>query len=87
MAHFALVNEEGIVETVNVISNDVLDAGGEFPDSEASGQAFQASLGLTGLWLQCSYNGNFRGLYPGIGYSYDSVTDVFVAPEVPDEAL
>ena len=81
MAHFALVNESGIVEAVHVINNDVLDAGGEFPESEASGQAFQASLGLDGLWLQCSYNGNFRGVYPGIRFSYDAVADVFVAPE------
>jgi hypothetical protein len=87
MAHFALVNENGIVDAVQVINNEVLDAGGEFPDAEASGQAFLASLGLTGLWLQCSYNGNFRGVYPGIGYLYDSVADEFVAAEVSDEAV
>jgi hypothetical protein len=90
MAHFALVNENGVVESVHVIKNEVLDAGGEFPESEASGQAFQASLGLDGLWLQCSYNGNFRGVYPGHGYTYDTVADVFVAPalvEVLDEAV
>lgn len=81
MAHFALVNEQGIVETVNVINNEVLDADGEFPASEPSGQAFQASLGLTGLWLQCSYNGNFRGNFPGAGFTYDSDLDAFIAPQ------
>jgi hypothetical protein len=81
MAHFALVNSDGIVETVHVINNDVLDAGGDFPASEASGQAFQALLGLKGLWLQCSYNGNFRGNYPGIGFTYDSSRDAFIAPK------
>jgi hypothetical protein len=81
MAHFALVNGDGMVETVQVINNDVLDAGGEFPESEASGQAFQASLGLGGNWLQCSYNGNFRGVYPGVGFTYDEALDAFIPPK------
>jgi hypothetical protein len=81
MAHFALVNEGGIVEAVHVVNNDVLDAGGEFPESEASGQSFQALLGLDGLWLQCSHNGNFRGNYPGAGYTYDKALDAFIAPK------
>jgi hypothetical protein len=29
-----------------------------------------------------SYNNNFRGVYAGIGYTYDAVNDVFVAPIV-----
>ena len=69
MAHFALVNNKGIVETVQVINNAVLDAGGEFPDSEPSGQAFQASLGLAredAVWLQTSYN-----TYDGVHYTTD----------------
>jgi hypothetical protein len=27
-----------------------------------------------------SYNGNIRGVYAGIGYTYDAELDVFVAP-------
>ena len=44
-----------------------------------------------GQWLKCSYNthGNkhtqggtpLRGNYPGIGYHYDPVADVFYAPQ------
>jgi len=30
--------------------------------------------------VRTSYNGNIRGIYAGIGYSYDEVNDVFVAP-------
>lgn len=33
------------------------------------------------LWLQCSYNNNIRGIYPGIGYAYDPELDIFVEPE------
>ena len=83
MAHFAqIVNE--IVEQVIVVANT--DCGDlDFPASEPVGQAFIASLGLEGEWLQTSYNANFRGCYAGIGYSYDEVSDSFVAPEVVEQ--
>ena len=61
------------------MSNDDC-GGGEFPTSEPIGQTFIASLGLTGEWLQTSYNNNFRGIYAGGGFSYDADADVFVAP-------
>jgi len=85
VAHFAQINN-GVVLEVIVVSNDDC-AGGDFPESEAAGQAFIASLGLAGEWRQTSYNNNFRGTYAGIGFTYDAVNDVFVAPTVgePDE--
>lgn len=83
MAHFAQVTND-IVKDVIVISNeDCNDL--PFPASEPVGQAFIASLGLIGEWLQTSYNGNFRGCYAGIGYRYDIATDTFNAPESPIE--
>lgn len=84
MAHFARIDENNIVQEIHVINNSVLDADGEFPQSEASGQEFQASLGIEGVWLQCSYNGNFRGAYPGKGWTYDADLDEFVAPPAPE---
>jgi hypothetical protein len=39
---------------------------------------------LEGVWKLTSYNGNFRNLYAGIGFSYDAELDEFVAPEVTD---
>jgi hypothetical protein len=77
MAHFAQV-QDGIVTQVIVISND--DAPDPYPASEALGQAFIASLGLGGRWVQTSYHGTFRGCYAGIGYTYDEVADEFIAP-------
>jgi len=78
MAHFARI-ENNNVEDVIVISDDV--ASDPAPNNEASGQAFIADvLGLPGTWLQTSYNSNFRGVYAGIGYTYDPDLDVFVAP-------
>lgn len=89
MAHFAQLDSNNMVQQVIVVSNDDC-GGGEFPASEAVGQAFIASLGLTGTWKQTSYNNNFRGRYAGQGYTYDPELDVFVEPapvELPDPAL
>jgi hypothetical protein len=75
MAHFAKV-ENGVVREIIVIGND--DA-----PTESAGQAFIASVGLSGEWLQTSYNSNFRGRFAGIGYIYDADIDEFVAPVLP----
>ena len=63
MAHFALVNDN-TVSTVIVVSNEDC-GGGNFPESEPIGQAFIASIGLPGEWMQTSYSSSFRGAYLG----------------------
>ena len=79
MAHFARIDSENNVTEIIVVNNDVItDESGE--EQETLGQEFIASLGFEGTWLQCSYNGNFRGAYPGRGYRYDAELDEFVAP-------
>jgi hypothetical protein len=40
--------------------------------------------GLVGdefLWIQTSYNGNFRGKYAAIGDTWDKVNEVFISPQ------
>jgi len=82
MAHFAELNSENVVLRVIVISDT--DCPDPAPDNEAAGQAFIADvLKLAGEWKQTSYNGNFRGTYAGIGYTYDPDLDEFVAPVQP----
>jgi hypothetical protein len=80
MAHFAKI-ENGAVHRVIVVSNDDC-GGGDFPASEAVGQAFIASLGLSGEWKQTSYSASFRSKYAGIGDFYDADLDEFVTPAV-----
>jgi hypothetical protein len=75
MAHFARI-DDGMVREVIVIDNADC-GGGDFPESEAIGQAFIASIGLEGEWRQTSYNENFRNNYAGIGYTFD--------PEMEDQ--
>jgi hypothetical protein len=85
MAHFAEI-KNGVVLRVIGVPNNVLDSDGNFPDSEASGQAFISSLGIGGEWLQTSYNANFRGNYAGIGFTYDEALDAFIPPKPSDDA-
>jgi len=83
MAHFALM-ENNLVNQVIVVSNSDID-NLPFPESEPVGQAFIASLGIVGEWLQTSYNGNFRGAYAGNGYTFNPALGEygeFVAPTV-----
>lgn len=74
MAHFAKVNENGIVENVIVVDN-------KNAETEQEGKDFIASIGLEGNWVQTSYNRNFRNQFAGIGDIYDSVNDIFVLDE------
>lgn len=81
MAHFAKIDESGIVLQVIRVADD--DAPDPAPShSEPLGQAFISDvLGLPGEWKQTSYNDNFRKQYAGIGWRYDSLADVFIAPQ------
>ena len=87
MAHYALVNN-GYVDNVIVVANAAIN-NLPFPESEPVGQAFISTLpdlaAQVGVWWQCSYNANFRGCYPGLGYTFDG-TD-FVAPVAAEPEL
>lgn len=79
MAHFAELGEDNIVLRVIVVSNDdCKDEDGN--ESEAVGAEFCRNL-LGGTWKQTSYNGNMRARYAGVGYTYDSTRDVYLAPK------
>jgi hypothetical protein len=84
MAHFAELDDNNIVTRVLVIhNNELLDADGQ--ESEQQGIDFCVGL-FGGRWVQTSYNAKFRGRYAGIGFAYDPDLDLFIAPEVIDEA-
>jgi len=81
MAHFAELDKNNVVLQVVVIANkDTLDENGV--EQEAIGIDFCKSLyGADTKWVQTSYNGNIRGQYCGLGWSYDATTDVFLPPK------
>ena len=78
MAHFAELDSNNVVLRVIVVDNkDTADAHGV--EKEYIGAAFCERV-LGGTWKQTSYNGNMRGRYAGIGYTYNAELDEFVAP-------
>jgi hypothetical protein len=79
MACFAEIGLNNTVLRVIVVHNDECkDQFGN--ESEEIGVEFCHNL-LGGVWLQTSYNGNMRKNYAGIGYTYDSQRDAFIAPK------
>lgn len=76
MAHFAKLDENNIVTQVLVIEQDVIDTG---------------LFGEPSSFVQTSYNTHggvhtqggtpLRKNYAGIGYTYDSTRDAFIAPQ------
>ena len=80
MAHFARI-EDGIVRQVIVVNNEVLlDKKGV--EQEALGEQFCSEL-LGGVWIQTSYNANFRGKYAGVGDIWDGIN--FTLPTTIEE--
>lgn len=82
MAYFAQINDSDIVEQVISINNSVLgEPSNSFPNTEPIGIDFISNvLQIPGIWKQTSYNKSFRKNYAGIGYTYDSTRDAFIAP-------
>ena len=79
MSHFAKV-VDGKVTQVIVAEQDFIDS---YVDTSP------------GTWIQTSYNTHanqhpegrpLRGNYAGIGFTYDHVNDVFIAPKPADNA-
>ena len=75
MAHFAKLGKGNIIETIEVVSNDIA-------TTEQAGVDFLNNLYNTrDVWKQTSYNGNIRKNYAGVGYTYDQTRDAFIAPK------
>jgi hypothetical protein len=74
MAHYAFLDENNIVTEVITGIDETELIEGLSPEEWYGNFRGQKCV-------RTSYNGNIRGVYAGIGYSYDEVDDVFVAPE------
>jgi hypothetical protein len=73
MAHFAEIDENGLVLQVLVVPDQQEHRGHEFLADD---------LGLGGTWVQTSYNARIRKNYAGIGMTYDAARDAFI-PQQP----
>tara|TARA_R110000765_G_scaffold404195_1_gene500365 strand:- start:13 stop:330 length:318 start_codon:yes stop_codon:yes gene_type:complete len=65
MAHFAKLNNNIVTEVIVAEKN--------FINSGRVGDEF--------LWVQTSYNGNFRKNFAGVEGTYDKTRDAFIAPQ------
>jgi len=74
MAHYAFLDENNIVTEVIVgIDETELIEG---LDTETWYGNFRGQV-----CKRTSYNNKIRGVYAGIGYSYDPVADIFIEPQ------
>jgi len=85
MAHFARIDENSVVLDVTHLDNSILidENGNESEDLGVQYLLNNYPEGEKYIWKQCSYNNNFRHMYPGIGSIYDANADVFVNPPDP----
>lgn len=82
MAHFAKLGVGNIVQTVEVVNNNVIiDENGI--EQEQLGLNFLKELfnDPHGQWVQTSYNANIRKNFAGIGFTYDPTRDAFIPPK------
>ena len=78
MAHYAFLDDNNIVTEVIVGIDETELIEGLSPEQWYGNFRGQRCV-------RTSYNGNIRGIYAGIGYSYDEANNVFVAPTVEVE--
>ena len=88
MAHYAWINADNIVINVTVGVDETITQQGVGGSTEAWEAFYTQAVNQEGVYIKrTSYNargeeGDFRGTYAGIGYTYDTELDVFVAPYV-----
>ena len=66
MTHFVKIDSTNTVTEGIVAEQDFINSG---------------LVGDSFLWVQTSYNNNFRKQYAGVGYTYDKANDVFISPK------
>ena len=79
MAHFARISGNVVVDIHAVADLAITDSEGE--EREHLGQELLSGI-FGGTWAQCSYNANFRGCYPGLGFGFDGVN--FIPPAIEE---
>jgi len=77
MAHYAFLDENNIVTEVIVGIDETELIEGLSPEEWYENFRGQRCV-------RTSYNRNIRGIYAGIGYTYDEINDVFVAPVIEE---
>ena len=86
MANFAKIGLNNKVTGVfSVHNNELLDSEGV--EQEVNGIDFLTKLTGWSIWVQTSYNANFRKNYASIGCTYDEDRDAFIPPKPNTDAI
>lgn len=80
MAHFAQLNEVNSVVGIQVVNDSVITDSDDV-EQENLGIDFLSTIHNGGWWKQTSYNSTFRKNFAGVGFTYDSGRDAFIAPK------
>ena len=81
MASFAKIGlNNKVIEVLSVHNNELLDSNGV--EQEINGIDFLTKLTGWSIWVQTSYNKNFRKNHASIGMTYDEDRDAFI-PKKP----
>ena len=83
MAHYARINSENIVTYVTPIPNEIITDENGVEHEELAFNHLYTTIpdSINDRWVKTSYNGNFRGRYAGIGYTYNESLNVFIRPK------
>ena len=80
MASFAKIGlNNKVIEVLSVHNNELLDSNGV--EQEVNGIDFLTKLTGWSIWVQTSYNSNFRKNFAGIGMIYDEDRNAFISPK------
>lgn len=74
MAHYAFLNETNIVTEVIVGIDETELIEGLSPEVWYGNFRNQSCK-------RTSYNGNIRGIFAGVGFTYNAIEDIFIAPQ------
>ena len=78
MATFAKIGlNSKVIEVLSVHNNELKDSNGV--EQEVNGIDFLTKLTGWSIWVQTSYNNNFRKNHAGIGMTYDEDRDAFIS--------
>jgi hypothetical protein len=84
MAYFAEINSESLVINIIVIDDiDVLNNGGHGSQTADNYVTNKIPLSINGVkWIETFKNSEKRGLYAGIGYSWNEQYNIFCEPKI-----
>ena len=86
MAHFAELDENNIVKRIVAVGNDLYTTDGDLGENDMhpDGELWCRTFFKGGVWKQTSYSGSFRKQFAGVGFTYNSTQDIFIAPKPHD---